>query len=37
VDGIREHVQSAKQARGEVPRELSEAEEHEIKSFGQES
>jgi hypothetical protein len=30
-------VQSAKIAKGEVPRELSETEEHEIKSFGQES
>src|SRR5215469_13750532 len=37
VDKIREQVQSAKRAKGEVPRELSETEEHEIKSFGQES
>src|SRR5580693_4515621 len=36
VDKIREQVQSAKRAKGEVPRELSETEEHEIKSFGQE-
>ena len=36
VEKIREQVQSAKRAKGEVPRELSETEEHEIKSFGQE-
>jgi acetyl-CoA synthetase len=36
VDKIREQVQSAKRAKGEVPRQLSETEEHEIKSFGQE-
>jgi acetyl-CoA synthetase len=36
VDGIREQVQSAKEARGEKPRELTQQEEHEIKSFGQE-
>jgi hypothetical protein len=29
-------VQNAKHARGEVPRELTEAEEAEIKSFGAE-
>jgi acetyl-CoA synthetase len=36
VDGIRQEVQTTKEARGEKPRELSQAEEHEIKSFGQE-
>jgi acetyl-CoA synthetase len=36
VDKIRHQVQSAKMARGEVPRELSEAEQNEIKSFGSE-
>jgi acetyl-CoA synthetase len=35
VDDIREHVQSEKAARGEVPRELSEKELEEIKAFGQ--
>jgi acetyl-CoA synthetase len=34
VDEIREHVQSEKVARGEVPRDLSEKELEEIKSFG---
>jgi acetyl-CoA synthetase len=34
VDDIRHHVQSEKQARGEVPRELSREELEEIKSFG---
>jgi acetyl-CoA synthetase len=34
VDDIREHVQSEKVARGEVPRELSEKELEEIKAFG---
>jgi acetyl-CoA synthetase len=36
VDQIRHQVQNAKHARGEVPRELTEAEEAEIKSFGTE-
>jgi acetyl-CoA synthetase len=36
VEKIRRQVQSAKAARGEVPRELSEAEQAEIKSFGSE-
>jgi acetyl-CoA synthetase len=36
VDKIRHQVQSAKVAKGEVPRELSEAELNEIKSFGSE-
>jgi len=34
VDDIREQVQSEKVARGEVPRELSEKEQEEIKAFG---
>jgi acetyl-CoA synthetase len=36
VEKIRQQVQSAKHAKGEVPRELSEAELTEIKSFGSE-
>ena len=36
VEQIRHQVQNAKHARGEVPRELTEAEEAEIKSFGAE-
>jgi len=36
VDGIRHQVQSAKVAKGDVPRELTEAEQAEIKSFGAE-
>jgi acetyl-CoA synthetase len=36
VEQIRHQVQNAKHARGEVPRELTEAEEAEIKSFGTE-
>ena len=36
VESIRHHVQSAKLAHGEVPRELTEAEEAEIKAFGAE-
>ncbi|MGH3289300.1 MAG: AMP-binding enzyme, partial [Streptosporangiaceae bacterium] len=36
VEKIRQQVQSAKHARGEVPRELSQAEEEEIKRFGSE-
>jgi acetyl-CoA synthetase len=36
VDQIRHQVQNAKHARGEVPRQLTEAEEAEIKSFGTE-
>src|SRR6266568_2118991 len=36
VEQIRHQVQSAKHARGEVPRELTEAEEAEIKAFGAE-
>src|SRR5436190_13013953 len=35
VDQIREQVQSAKRAKGEEPRELSESEEHEIKTYGE--
>ncbi len=31
---IRHHVQSEKAARGEVPRELSEAEKQEIAAYG---
>jgi acetyl-CoA synthetase len=34
VDSIRQHVQSAKAASGDVPRELTEAESLEIKRFG---
>jgi acetyl-CoA synthetase len=36
VEQIRHQVQNAKHARGEAPRELTEAEEAEIKSFGAE-
>jgi len=36
VDGIRHHVQAAKVARGETPRELTETELAEIQSFGNE-
>ena len=36
VEGIRHQVQSAKVAKGDVPRELTEAEQAEIKSFGAE-
>jgi acetyl-CoA synthetase len=36
VEQIREQVQSAKRAKGEEPRELSESEEQEIKTFGSE-
>ena len=36
VEEIRHHVQAEKAARGEVPRELTEAEAAEIKSFGAE-
>jgi acetyl-CoA synthetase len=35
VDTIKRQVQSAKHARGEVPRELTEAEEAEIRAFGE--
>jgi acetyl-CoA synthetase len=35
VEQIREQVQSAKRAKGEEPRELSETEEHEIKTYGE--
>jgi acetyl-CoA synthetase len=35
VDKIRDQVQSAKRAKGEVPRELSETEAHEIKTYGE--
>ena len=35
VDNIRHHVQSEKERRGEVPRELSETELAEIRAFGQ--
>jgi acetyl-CoA synthetase len=34
VDSIRRHAQSEKLARGETPRELSQAEIEEIKLFG---
>jgi acetyl-CoA synthetase len=37
VDSIKHHVQSAKVARDDVPRELTEAEFEEIKAFGAES
>jgi acetyl-CoA synthetase len=37
VDGIRRQVQSAKVAKGDVPRELSETEKAEIQAFGSES
>ena len=37
VDQIRHQVQNAKHAKGEVPRELTEAEEAEIASYGAES
>jgi acetyl-CoA synthetase len=36
VEGIRHHVQSVKVSKNEVPRELTEAEYEEIKSFGAE-
>jgi acetyl-CoA synthetase len=36
VEKIRHQVQSAKIAKGEVPRELSETEIHEIQTFGSE-
>jgi hypothetical protein len=36
VDGIRRKVQSAKSAKGEVPRELTETEKAEIATFGAE-
>jgi acetyl-CoA synthetase len=36
VDGIRHHVQSAKAAKGELPRELTEQEYEEISKFGAE-
>jgi acetyl-CoA synthetase len=36
VDGIRHHVQSAKIAKEDVPRDLTEAESEEIKKFGAE-
>ena len=36
VDGIRQQVQAAKVAKGDVPRELTETEKAEIKSFGNE-
>jgi acetyl-CoA synthetase len=36
VDGIRQHVQRAKVAKGDTPRELSEVELAEIQSFGNE-
>jgi len=37
VEQIRHQVQAAKLAHGEVPRELTETEEAEIKAFGAES
>ena len=36
VDGIRHHVQQAKVAKGESPRELSDVELAEIQAFGNE-
>jgi hypothetical protein len=36
VEGIRHHVQSEKVSKGEEPRELTETEYEEIKSFGAE-
>jgi acetyl-CoA synthetase len=36
VDDIRHEVQTAKVARGDVPRELTETEKAEIQSFGKE-
>ncbi|HEY7144432.1 MAG TPA: acetate--CoA ligase [Streptosporangiaceae bacterium] len=36
VDSIRQHVQGAKAEKGEVPRELTETEQQEIKKFGAE-
>jgi acetyl-CoA synthetase len=36
VDGIRQHVQQAKVAKGDTPRELSDVELAEIQAFGQE-
>ena len=36
VEQIRHHVQAEKVARGEVPRELTETEEAEIRAFGAE-
>jgi hypothetical protein len=36
VEQIREQVQSTKEAKGEAQRELTEAEEQEIKAFGSE-
>jgi acetyl-CoA synthetase len=37
VEDIRHHVQSAKVAKGDTPRELSETEKAEIQAFGAES
>ena len=37
VDGIRHHVQAAKVAKGDIPRELSDTEKAEIQAFGTES
>jgi acetyl-CoA synthetase len=37
VDGIRRQVQSAKAAKGDVPRELTVTEKAEIQTFGAES
>jgi acetyl-CoA synthetase len=36
VEQVRHQVQAAKVARGDVPRQLTEAEEAEIKAFGSE-
>jgi acetyl-CoA synthetase len=36
VEQIRDQVQSTKEAKGDVQRELTEAEQHEIKAFGSE-
>jgi acetyl-CoA synthetase len=36
VDGIRHQVQSAKLAKGDAPRELTEAERAELEAFGSE-
>jgi acetyl-CoA synthetase len=37
VDDIREHVQSAKREKGEVPKELSQKEKEEIQTYGEQS
>jgi acetyl-CoA synthetase len=37
VQGIRQQVQSAKHAKGEVPRELTQSEREELERFGAEA